>query len=77
MDQETTTPGALATEITVNGHPMATRAATLAAFIAEQGYGVAKVATAVNGDFVPERARGVTALRAGDRVEIVSARQGG
>ena len=42
-----------------------------------RSYGEAKVATALNGDFVPERMRASTPVSPGDRVEIVSARQGG
>ena len=52
-------------------------AATVAVLLAEQGYQGLKVATAVNGEFVPERARDTTGVRAGDSVEVVSARQGG
>jgi sulfur carrier protein len=63
--------------ITVNGEAAETRAATLAALMAERGHGAGKVATAVNGEFVPERARAAHRLMAGDRVEIVSPRQGG
>jgi sulfur carrier protein len=64
-------------EITVNGTPVVTGAGTLATLVAEQGFGDVKVATAVNGDFVPERRRAETALSEGDRIEILSARQGG
>ena len=56
---------------------LAPGATTLAALIAEQELADAKVATAVNGEFVPARARAQTPLAAGDRVEILSARQGG
>ena len=63
--------------ITVNGASVATGAATLAALVAEQDLADARVATAVNGDFVPERRRAETPLSDGDRIEIVSARQGG
>ena len=63
--------------IYVNGEPHETDASTLAELIAEAGHAGAKVATAVNGDFVPERARAGRALTEGDRVEIVSPRQGG
>ena len=45
--------------------------------LTEQGFAGLKVATALNGDFVPERAREVTKLTGGDRIEVVSARQGG
>lgn len=63
--------------IVVNGAAAATLSTTLADLIVELGYGTARVATAVNGDFVPERARSGTRLANGDRVEIVAARQGG
>lgn len=36
-----------------------------------------KVATALNGEFVPAKARRDTYLTSGDRVEIVTARYGG
>ena len=39
--------------------------------------GEAKVATALNGEFVPARARAATPLKEGDRIEIVAPRQGG
>lgn len=61
----------------VNGEPRRTSSQTLAGLIEESGYAAAKVATAVNGDFVPARARSTTELRAGDRIEIVAPRQGG
>jgi sulfur carrier protein len=63
--------------VVVNGEPRRTDASTLADLIAGLGYGDAKVATAVNGDFVPARARAGTRLSEGDRVEIVAPRQGG
>lgn len=61
----------------VNGEAVTLRGETLADLLAELGYGSAKVATARNGEFVPERARAVTPLAAGDRIEIVAPRQGG
>lgn len=64
-------------ELIVNGRKSASRARTLADLIEEQGFADAKVATAVNGQFVPEARRATTALGGGDRIEIVSARQGG
>jgi sulfur carrier protein len=64
-------------ELIVNGRKAASRARTVAELLAEQAFLEAKVATAVNGRFVPEPMRATTALEAGDRVEIVSARQGG
>jgi sulfur carrier protein len=63
--------------VVVNGEVRRTEAFTLADLLADLGYGDAKVATAVNGDFVPVRARTGTRLSEGDRVEIVAPRQGG
>lgn len=63
--------------IMVNGEQVTTRAATLADLLADRSLADRKVATAHNGDFVPERARGEVRLKAGDRIEIVSPRQGG
>jgi sulfur carrier protein len=64
-------------DVVVNGRPLKTGAVTLAALVSEQGFGGIKVATAMNGDFVAERARAETGIRQGDRVEILSVRQGG
>lgn len=64
-------------DIVVNGERFTTEAATLAELVVAAGFGDARVATAVNGDFVPERARAARQLVGGDRVEIVSPRQGG
>ena len=64
-------------ELVVNGRKTDSEARTLAALVEERGLANAKVATAVNGQFVPEARRATTALDRGDRVEIVSARQGG
>ncbi|WP_409562332.1 sulfur carrier protein ThiS [Hyphomicrobium sp. MC8b] len=64
-------------ELVVNGRKTESVARTLEALIEEQGLAGAKVATALNGQFVPEARRATTALDGGDRVEIVSARQGG
>jgi sulfur carrier protein len=63
--------------IFVNGEPILARAGSLADLIAELGYGEAKIATARNGEFVPERSRAQTLLVVGDRIEIVAPRQGG
>lgn len=64
-------------KIVVNGQPVVTGAATLAAVVEEQGLGAVKVATALNGDFVPARVRATTPVSPGDRIEILTARQGG
>lgn len=63
--------------LTINGQPADPAARTLAELVDELGLGDAKVATALNGAFVPARARGEAALTDGDRIEIVSPRQGG
>lgn len=64
-------------QILVNGEAVNASVVSLAELLALLGYTGAKIATAVNGDFVPERKRDVTVLAAGDRVEIVAPRQGG
>lgn len=63
--------------LTVNGEARTTLAETLADLIAGENFGETRVATAVNGAFVPVRARRDRLLEAGDRIEILSARQGG
>jgi sulfur carrier protein len=64
-------------DILVNGVPVVTEAGTLAELVTELGHGDSRVATARNGDFVPERVRRTTQLAPGDRIEIVSPRHGG
>ena len=61
----------------VNGQQTTSSATSLAGLLLETGYGETKVATARNGDFVPEPLRAATALADGDRIEILSPRQGG
>ena len=63
--------------LVVNGAEREIVADKLAAALLRLDYGEARVATALNGEFVPARKRGETALREGDRVEIVAPRQGG
>ncbi len=67
----------LARTIFVNGDPVATQAGTLAELVAELGHAGKRIATARNGDFVPERARTATRIEGGDKIEIVSPRHGG
>jgi sulfur carrier protein len=64
-------------KITVNGEARETQAQTLAELCAALGYSELKVATAINGAFVPKTRRAETPLRAEDRIEIVAPRQGG
>lgn len=63
--------------ITVNGEARETDARTLAELCSALGYGEMKVATALNGEFVPKTRRADTRLRPEDRIEIVAPRQGG
>jgi sulfur carrier protein len=64
-------------KLVVNGEDRDVAAATLAAALAALDFAEAKVATALNGEFVPARAREATPLKDGDRIEIVAPRQGG
>ena len=64
-------------KLVVNGEPRDVRAATLAEALQSLDYGEARVKTALNGEFVPARARAGTRLKTGDRIEIVAPRQGG
>ena len=61
----------------VNGAEQEVAAETLAAALEALDYAGAVVATALNGEFVPARARAETRLCDGDRVEILAPRQGG
>lgn len=61
----------------VNGVARESRAETLVELLDGEDFGAARIATAVNGAFVPAAARVTTRLNDGDRIEIVSARQGG
>ncbi len=64
-------------KIDVNGTPRDITATRLDAALDELGYADAKVATALNGHFVPAPARGAQKLRDGDRVEVLAPMQGG
>ncbi|CUI49022.1 sulfur carrier protein ThiS [Cognatishimia activa] len=64
-------------KIVVNGEKVEVTATQLDAILIELGHGEAKVATALNEEFVPATMRADTALEAGDRLEIVAPRQGG
>ncbi len=63
--------------ITVNGESQETQAATLEQLCAALGYGEQRIATAVNGEFVPAEARERLRLSQNDKIEIVAPRQGG
>ncbi len=64
-------------KLVVNGELQDVPAVTLAEALQSLDLAEAKVATALNGDFVPARAREATTLKDGDRIEIVAPRQGG
>ena len=64
-------------KILVNGAWRETHSAQLAPALEELGYGGAVVSTALNGEFVPLRARAATPLREGDRLEVLAPMQGG
>jgi sulfur carrier protein len=64
-------------KLVVNGEELDIEAVTLATALAALELKDATVATALNGEFVPKRAREATPLRDGDRIEIVAPRQGG
>lgn len=64
-------------KIMVNGVATEVQATRLSQILEELGHGGAKVATAVNEDFVPAGLRDSTQIAAGDRIEIVAPRQGG
>ena len=64
-------------KLSINGEPREVSATRLSDVLAELGFAQARVATAVNGDFVPAASRPATQLSEGDRVEIVAPQQGG
>jgi sulfur carrier protein len=64
-------------KLVVNGEMQELAAATLAEAVQSLDLAEARIATALNGEFVPARIRQATALKDGDRIEIVAPRQGG
>jgi sulfur carrier protein len=64
-------------QIVLNGKTRDVRADRLDRLLEELGYQGAKVATAVNGDFVARPARGDLRLGEGDRIEVIAPMQGG
>jgi sulfur carrier protein len=64
-------------KIIVNGAELELGVATLAEALDALDYADAVVATALNGSFIPARAREATPVAEGDRIEIVAPRQGG
>ena len=63
--------------IILNGEPRDVAASRLTDLLDELGFGDARVATAVNEDFVAVPDRAATALSEGDRLEVVAPMQGG
>lgn len=61
----------------LNGEPIDVQVTTLADLIMAEGLGDAKIATAVNGVFVPATVRAQHVLSPGDTVEILAPMQGG
>ena len=61
----------------LNGLSIEVEAKTLSEFLNLNGYGNSKVATAVNGAFVPEALRDDYELSAGDMIEVLAPMQGG
>jgi len=64
-------------KLVVNGVERELEAATIAAALKALEYEGAVVATALNGEFVPAKAREATPVKDGDRIEILAPRQGG
>lgn len=64
-------------KLTINGESREIDAATVAEALAALDLAGARVATALNGQFVPAAARSDTALGPGDSLEILSPMQGG
>lgn len=64
-------------KIEVNGESRDLAARTVAEALDELGWGEARVATALNGSFLPVTARTDQKLRDGDRLEVLAPMQGG
>ena len=64
-------------KLQLNGESLEAEVRTLADLLENQGFGGAKVATAVNGDFVPAGLRADHPLSAGDVIEVLAPMQGG
>ncbi|MGE0055489.1 MAG: sulfur carrier protein ThiS [Hyphomicrobium sp.] len=64
-------------DVMLNGKKIETSARSLEELIDEQELAGQKIATALNGQFVAASARSGALLHDGDKIEIVSPRQGG
>ena len=63
--------------VTINGESVTADGKSLAEYLEEAGYAIARVAVELNGDIVPKSQYGQTILSAGDQVEIVAFVGGG
>lgn len=63
--------------IVLNGEKVEINAVSLNEVLNELGYKDAKIATAVNEEFIPETLRSTIELNDGDRLEILAPMQGG
>ncbi|MDE0969725.1 MAG: sulfur carrier protein ThiS [Octadecabacter sp.] len=61
----------------LNGETIDAVACSLADLLEAQGFGGAKIATAVNGCFVPSTVRADHSLTDGDMIEVLAPMQGG
>jgi sulfur carrier protein len=64
-------------KLQLNGAPVDAQVNTLAELLIGEGFGDAKVATAVNGAFVPISLRADHDLNEGDTIEVLAPMQGG
>jgi len=64
-------------KILVNGVCKSVTGKNLETILNEVGYSEMRVATAVNGNFVPVERRPQFRIREGDQLEVVAPRQGG
>ncbi len=64
-------------KITLNGENRSLAGPSVQDALDEIGLGAAKVATALNGAFLPAAARAGTMLKDGDALEVVAPMQGG
>lgn len=64
-------------KIIVNSQSVEITANNLDTVLIELGYEDGRIATAINGDFIPEGIRTKTILNEGDRIEILAPMQGG
>ena len=64
-------------KISINGVLTSVSAKNLKTILDEAGYGEMRVATALNGIFVPVERRAESKIGEGDQLEVLTPRQGG